>query len=105
MVTSGTRYLAEERMVHLGLPMPERFVTADDISNGKPHPEAYLKGVEILNARPEACGVIEDAPSRIRAARAAGMRVVALATTYRVKISTRRMWSRPLWRTSMCPAT
>jgi sugar-phosphatase len=82
VVTSGTRLLAEGRMVHLGLPMPERFVTADDVTNGKPHPEAYLKGAEILNARPEACVVIEDAPSGIRAARAAGMSVVALPTTY-----------------------
>jgi len=82
VVTSGTRSLAEGRLVHLGLPVPERFVTADDVSNGKPHPEAYLKGAEILNARPEACVVVEDAPSGIRAARAAGMRVVALPTTY-----------------------
>jgi len=82
VVTSSTRSLAEGRMVHLGLPKPERFVTADDVVNGKPHPEAYLKGAKILAARPEACVVIEDAPSGIQAARAAGMRVVALATTY-----------------------
>ena len=44
VVTSGTRSLAEGRMTHLGLPMPERFVTADDVSEGKLHPEAYLKG-------------------------------------------------------------
>ena len=85
VVTSGTRALAEGRMTHLALPMPERFVTADDVSEGKPHPEAYLKGAEILKARPEACVVVEDAPSGIRAARAAGMRVVALATTYPVE--------------------
>lgn len=85
VVTSGTRLLAEGRMVHLGLPVPGRFVTADDVSNGKPHPEAYLKGAEILNARPEACVVIEDSPSGVRAARAAGMRVVALPTTYPVE--------------------
>jgi mannitol-1-/sugar-/sorbitol-6-phosphatase len=85
VVTSGTRALAEGRMTHLALPMPERFVTADDVSEGKPHPEANLKGAEILKARPEACVVVEDAPSGIRAARAAGMRVVALATTYPVE--------------------
>lgn len=85
VVTSGTRSLAEGRMVHLSLPIPERFVSADDVANGKPHPEAYLKGAEVLNARPEACVVIEDAPSGIRAALAAGMRVVALPTTYPVE--------------------
>ena len=68
-------------MAHLGLPMPERFVTADDVSKGKPHPEAYLKGAEILKTRREACVVVEDAPLGIRAARVAGVGVVAPATT------------------------
>jgi sugar-phosphatase len=65
------------------LPLPERFVTADDVENGKPHPEAYLKGAEILGAAPETCVVIEDAPAGVRSAKAAGMRVVAVATTHR----------------------
>ena len=82
VVTSGTRPLATGRIKSLGLPMPARIVTADDVVNGKPHPEPYLKGAEILGARPEACVVIEDAPSGIQSARAAGMRVVAVATTY-----------------------
>ena len=62
VVTSGTRSLVAGRIAHLGLPMPERFVTADDVSKGKPHPEAYLKGAEILKTRREACVVVEDAP-------------------------------------------
>jgi mannitol-1-/sugar-/sorbitol-6-phosphatase len=83
VVTSGTRVLASSRMEHVGLPMPERFVSADDVENGKPHPEAYLKGAEVLGVRPEACVVVEDAPSGVSSARSAGMRVVAVATTYR----------------------
>jgi mannitol-1-/sugar-/sorbitol-6-phosphatase len=82
VVTSGTRELASKRMEHAGLPLPERFVSADDVENGKPHPEAYLKGAEILGVRPEACAVIEDAPSGVSSARSAGMRVIAVATTY-----------------------
>ena len=82
VVTSGTRSLARGRLVHLGLPVPERFVSADDVANGKPHPEAYLMGARTLSVSPGSCLVIEDAPSGVRAARAAGMRVVALATTY-----------------------
>jgi sugar-phosphatase len=83
VVTSGSRALASGRMRHVGLPLPERFVTADDVENGKPHPEAYLKGAEILGATPEACVVVEDAPAGVRSAKAAGMRVVAVATTHR----------------------
>lgn len=82
VVTSGTRPLAVGRMEHLGLPVPERIVTADDVENGKPHPEPYLKGAEVLGVSPGACVVIEDAPSGVRAAREAGMRVVAIAATY-----------------------
>jgi mannitol-1-/sugar-/sorbitol-6-phosphatase len=82
VVTSGTRELASKRMEHVGLPLPERFVSADDVENGKPHPEAYLKGAEVLGVRPEACVVIEDAPSGVSSARSAGMRVIAVATTY-----------------------
>lgn len=83
VVTSGTRALASKRMEHVGLPLPERFVSADDVENGKPHPEAYLRGAEIMGVRPEACVVVEDAPSGVSSARSAGMRVVAVATTYR----------------------
>jgi mannitol-1-/sugar-/sorbitol-6-phosphatase len=83
VVTSGTRALASGRMEHVGLPLPERFVSADDVENGKPHPEAYLKGAEVLGVRPEACVVVEDAPSGVNSARSAGMRVVAVATTHR----------------------
>lgn len=38
-----------------------------------------------MNARPEACVVVGDALSGMRAARVAGMRVVALTTTYPVE--------------------
>ena len=82
VVTSGSRALASGRMRHVGLPLPERFVTADDVDNGKPHPEAYLKGADILGASPESCVVIEDAPAGVQSAIAAGMRVVAVATTH-----------------------
>ena len=82
VVTSGTRPLATRRMEHVGLPLPKSMVTAEDVENGKPHPEPYLKGAKLVGAAPERCIAIEDAPSGVIAARAAGMRVVAVATTY-----------------------
>ena len=84
VVTSGGRSLATTRMRRVGLPIPEALVTADDVRNGKPDPEPYLKGAELLRARPAECVVVEDAVAGIRAAHAAGMRVIALPTTYPV---------------------
>ena len=82
VVTSGTRRLATSRLRVGKLTLPKVLVTADDVTNGKPHPEPYLKGAESLGMNPAECLVIEDAPAGIAAAHAAGMKVVALTTTY-----------------------
>jgi mannitol-1-/sugar-/sorbitol-6-phosphatase len=83
IVTSGTRPLATLRLQVAGLPLPERMVTADDVTQGKPHPQPYLKGAEILGLNPVDCVVLEDAPSGLKAARAAGCRSFGIPTTYR----------------------
>jgi len=82
VVTSGSRLLASARLPFCGLPVPEVLVTSDDVSNGKPHPEPYLKGAERLGFDPADCLVIEDAPAGIQAARAAGMKVIGISSTY-----------------------
>ncbi len=81
VVTSGTRSLATARLKAAGLPVPRGFVTASDIQNGKPHPEPYLLGANSLATRAEECVAIEDAPAGVRAAKAAGTRVIAVRTT------------------------
>lgn len=82
IVTSGSRRLATARLRAAGLPVPARMITADDITHGKPDPEPYLKGARLLGYRPEECMVFEDSPAGIRAAKAAGMTIVAFPTTY-----------------------
>jgi sugar-phosphatase len=52
------------------------------VSKGKPDPEPYLKGARLLGVNPGECLVIEDAPAGIRAARAGGMKVIAIPSTY-----------------------
>ena len=81
IVTSATRPLAEVRLRAAGLPVPQNLVTARDVPRGKPNPDPYLRGARILGVAPAECVVIEDAPSGIRAGKAAGSRVVALRTT------------------------
>jgi sugar-phosphatase len=82
IATSGTKDTAMTRLRHTGVPVPSVLITADDVKRGKPNPEAYLLAAARLGVRPENCVVIEDAPAGIRAAHAAGMRVVAVATTH-----------------------
>ena len=86
VVTSGSRLLAQSRLQHCGLPVPEVLVTSDDVTNGKPHPEPYLKGAEGLGYGAAECLVIEDAPAGIQSARAGGMRVLGITTTYAANI-------------------
>lgn len=85
VVTSGSRLLASARLRFCGLPVPRVLVTADDVTNGKPHPEPYLKGAERLGVSPAECLVIEDAPAGIQSARAGGMKVVGITSTYAVE--------------------
>jgi mannitol-1-/sugar-/sorbitol-6-phosphatase len=85
VVTSGSRLLAQSRLVYCGLPVPEALVTSDDVTHGKPHPEPYLKGAELLGFSPPECLVIEDAPAGIQSARAAGTKIVGLMSTYRAE--------------------
>src|SRR5664279_1438987 len=39
IVTSGTRLLATKRLQVVGLPVPPKMITADDVTRGKPDPE------------------------------------------------------------------
>jgi len=65
-------------------------VAAEDCPIGKPDPAIYLLTRERLNAGirsahaivPAECLVVEDSLAGVRSARAAGMRVLGLATTY-----------------------
>lgn len=56
--------------------------TASDVTKGKPDPEIYLKAIESLNRNPQDCIVFEDSISGINAAKNAGAKVIALATTH-----------------------
>ena len=81
IVTSASRELAVLRLDAAGLLAPEAFVTADDITRGKPDPQPYLIGARKLGVDPSRCLVVEDAPAGLRSARAAGAAALAVTTT------------------------
>ncbi len=81
-VTSGSRELMRTRLTAAGLPIPEVLVSAEAVEAGKPDPEGYLKAAAALGRDIRRCLVVEDAPAGIQAGRAAGARVLAVATSH-----------------------
>jgi beta-phosphoglucomutase family hydrolase len=57
-------------------------VAADDVTRGKPDPQVFLLGAQRLGVPPARCVVFEDALAGLEAARAGGMKAVAVATTH-----------------------
>jgi HAD superfamily hydrolase (TIGR01509 family) len=53
--------------------------SAESVPRGKPHPDLFLNAARTMGAAPAACAVIEDTPSGVTAAVAAGMRVLGYA--------------------------
>lgn len=83
VVTSGTRALVDGWLDVLKLARPQYLVVAEDVEVGKPDPRCYLLGRSQLGLDENASIlVIEDAPSGIKAGKAAGFKVLALATTH-----------------------
>ncbi|WP_017571437.1 HAD-IA family hydrolase [Nocardiopsis halotolerans] len=81
IVTSGGDRIANARIGTAGLPLPRVLVTADHVSEGKPHPAPYLLGAERMGVAPGRCVVVEDSASGVRSGLDAGMPVVAVAST------------------------
>ncbi|MGI5400584.1 HAD family hydrolase [Streptomyces sp. CA-135486] len=53
-------------------------VSAEEVAHGKPEPDVFLEAARRLGAPPADCVVLEDAPPGAAAARAAGMRCIAV---------------------------
>lgn len=60
----------------------DAIVSADHVSNSKPHPETFLKCAEELQLQPQDCVVFEDAPKGVEAAQNAGMDCVVITTLH-----------------------
>lgn len=55
---------------------------AEDVANGKPAPDVFLEAARKIAREPRHCVVIEDAHVGVDAARAGGMKVIAVTTTH-----------------------
>jgi len=59
------------------------FICGDDAYQAKPAPDLYLAAAALIGIKPSECLAIEDAPNGVQSARAAGMQVVAVTTSFK----------------------
>ncbi len=59
-----------------------RIVSAESVRRGKPDPEGYRLAMRRLGLDASSCVAIEDSPGGIRAARAAGIAVIGIASSF-----------------------
>lgn len=55
-------------------------ITGDEVQHGKPAPDLFLLAARCLDIRVDRCLVLEDSLNGVRAARAAGMRCIAVSS-------------------------
>jgi beta-phosphoglucomutase-like phosphatase (HAD superfamily) len=60
----------------------DALVNGLDVERRKPFPDIFLEAARRISVVPEQCWVVEDSPGGISAAKAAGMRCLALLTTF-----------------------
>ena len=85
LVTNTSRTLVDVALATLG---PHRFdvvVCGDEVDLAKPHPQPYLTAAALLGVRPQECVAVEDSPTGIASAAAAGC--VVLAVPHEVELS------------------
>ena len=84
IASSADRIKVEANLRKIGLPIErwQAVVTAEDVERRKPDPALFLKAAERIGMPPSRCTVVEDAVNGIAAAKAAGMRCVAVATSF-----------------------
>lgn len=84
LATSSARVKCEFalEMGHVDLNAFDAWITGDDVTHRKPHPEIYLTAAKAIDVAPERCVVVEDAITGIEAAKAAGMKCVAVSNSF-----------------------
>lgn len=84
VASSADRVKVEANLRKIALPIEswDGVVTGEEVRAKKPAPDIFLKAAKKLDLEPGRCVVIEDAVNGIQAAKAAGMRCVAVAQSF-----------------------
>ena len=84
VASSGDDVKVTANLRTIGLPIEawDAVVTGEEVTHKKPAPDLFLLAADKLKLKPAECVVVEDAVNGIQAAKAAGMRCVAVAQTF-----------------------
>lgn len=79
VATSTPRTSALRKLSAVGMQRAfETIVCGDEVTNGKPAPDIFLEAARRLGSPPDGCVVLEDSDPGVRAAHAAGMKVIVV---------------------------
>jgi HAD superfamily hydrolase (TIGR01509 family) len=78
LVTATRRHLVEVALETIGRAHFAAVVCGDEVDQTKPHPRPYLTAAALLGVDVERCVAIEDSPTGVASALAAGARVLAV---------------------------
>jgi HAD superfamily hydrolase (TIGR01509 family) len=78
LVTMSWRRLADAILNELPRGSFAASIVGDEVRRGKPHPEPYLAAARALSVPPRQCVVLEDSPTGVRSATAAGCQVIVI---------------------------
>jgi beta-phosphoglucomutase len=87
VATSADEVKMSINLLEIGIPA-ERFdatINGLQIERKKPFPDIYLKAANMLGVKPAECLVVEDAPNGIEASKSAGMRCLAVMSSFSEK--------------------
>ena len=83
LASSSNRPLIDLALEEMGVaPLFSATVSSEEVERGKPAPDVYLEAARRLGVRPDDATAVEDSANGIRAARAAGMSVVAIPNAH-----------------------
>ena len=87
LVTMSWRSLADSVLSALPADTFAAVITGDEVEHGKPHPEPYLAAARTRGVRVEHCVAIEDSPTGVRSAVAAGVPTLAVPHVVAVPVT------------------
>jgi HAD superfamily hydrolase (TIGR01509 family) len=85
LVSASSRRIVDASLPSIGADHFRFTVSGDDVEHSKPAPDPYLRAAALMGVDPAQCLVLEDSPTGVAAAWAAGCQVIAVPQTVAIE--------------------